>query len=628
MDPKIFLRFDEAVATRRPIDDGGALTELDVVAGIVMPTVVDGVTGKARSFGGAAGTHGLVATDRVSGTTLFNRDVSVRALITYDVALAVGGAPATLIARGKGNSAAEYHPFALEIRLINTPSLIGEVAWLWQDGAGVEKSQIGGHFQAPASGFVLLTATRRWVSSTEVILRYYAGDELLAEVPSVDGSIGGGTTGQMAIGTRYSGGAYTYFYGGKIDQLQVYDRELTAEEVRGTYERIVYHQPRAISMVRELHPPGFPISGDPTSRVQRETIIWGNALGYAAAQAENVRDNVLPDRAYGEVLEAWERITAQSPKPGDAIDDRRARVVARMRQRQGVSVPGIKAALEGLIDTDPDNLEILGFDQTVTDSFATLSDLRWWMEPSAQWTLAAGAMRGQAAAGTYTYEARTWYTALESIGGDGKGVHELAKLVIAALPANGQAGIVLYDSPRGSVLFLGVRNNAGTYEVVTEAFRASVSQGVTVQASLGGSPPAAIWLHLRQVVDAAAPELQEFRAAWSTTSQTTGYTVSTAITHPWRSQWAGMYLRTAGAIGSAIDVAFDDSIVRAPYGDRASWLYVYRNPALAGTLDKEAANAILRGLKQAHTAGAVISAKAALCDDPLCLCDEEPLGGI
>jgi hypothetical protein len=628
--PSVFLRFDEVSPDAiRPVDVAGGLNDLDAgnVFGLAgnanMPTIVDGVCGRARLFGGNAGQHGLAARDAVPGSTLHNRDVSVRAILTYD--MSASSTIATIIARGINTGAAEYVAFGLEVRKVNTAANAAEVRWMWHDAAGVERLQIGGHFIASAS-WMLLTATRRWVSSTEVVLRYYLGDQLLSEVTSVDGSIGGGTTALTSIGARFSGSAWSRWLGGKIDELQVMPYELTPEEVTATWRRITVHQPRGYQLLGELHDQGFPISADPSSRVQKETRQWGNGLGFAAAQAENVLENIRPDRAYGEVLRSWETVTAQSPKPGDSVDERRARVVARMRQRAGVSIPGVGEALRELVDTHPDNLEILAFDQTVVETFAGgLNTLRWLYDPAAQWTISASALRVQSTSSIqFTDGIRDWYTARMPIGGKGRGAQHLAKVTPTTLGATSEVGIFLGDLAKGNFILLGVRNTGAQVQVIQEVFRLWVTQGGPVVLDvLGGL--AATWLLIRKTANTA----DEFDMLWSDVAEAGPYDINDGQASGFTEvYWAGMYARSIGAGTPTIDAKFDDVKVRTPYSDRAFRLYVFRDPALAGSPDLTAANNILDGLKQAHTDADVVTAKIALCDDTNTTCDSTPMGAI
>lgn len=61
--------------------------------------------------------------------------------------------------------------------------------------------------------------------------------------------------------------------------------------------------------------------------------------------------------------------------------------------------------------------------------------------------------------------------------------------------------------------------------------------------------------------------------------------------------------------------------------DRSIYLFhVYRNPALTGTADIEAAQAVLDTVAQSHTLGRVCESVALRCDNPDSLCDRDLLG--
>lgn len=752
-------------------------------------------------------------------------DAGVRKPITwqniFNLTIAQADQRGTLYARGKGGSAAEYLGAGVELRVVNASQNVGELAWLWQDTSGVLKRQVGGHFAPPATGYLMLTATRRWVSSTKVILRYFLGDRMLAEIESADGSIGGGTTGTTTIGARFDGSVWGDFFDGVIDELRVVDYELAPEEIAATWDRISKHQPAGYRAVRDLFPPEAPISSDPTSRIQKLLLIAGNALGYGAAQAENVRNNQLPNRAYGPVLEEWEGIVDEPSKPIDSTDARRARVIGHMRQRSGVSIPGIKAALRELVATDTDNLEMLAFkplqvenyrlpEQWDYDGFRTSQTTNWgttapsgyqrvstlrktgganntWdagassvetfagdvmvevmVGPSSveaifglssssdasvsyndidfaldiagggtlnvyeggvfkfasTWVVgdrvqvkrtgtavtyhkndngtpfytsastssgavyvdtsvyALGAelfrvhvvtgggfggpgtpltwqnivgvaidsdpLRAVVAGATdlqYTGAKRDWCTASETIPhassiklnntpAEGFGAHLLTKIDPLTIPANGEVGVAFHDFTRGHTIFFGIRNNAGTYQVITERFVDWVSQGVTVRST---TSLVAHWLHLYHdvpnpgangyAIGALTPTTWNMKADWSTTNATSGFT-SYAFTHPGRYQWAVLYARTiGGAIGSSMSVDFADTRLLSLYGDRPCFFYAYRNPALAGTPDTIGAHGIVQGLKHANTFGTFITSKSLLCDSSGSGCDRGPMGG-
>ncbi len=624
MSNVLLLRLNESDAELRPVDDAENLADL-AKTGADAPDVVDAATGRGRQFT-SADEDGLAAVDVDTGSTLLTRDASIQAIASWDIEAADAyGSPQTLYARGKGTASAEYVGAGLELRVVNAALRIGELRWIWHDLSGVLKTQTGGHFQVPADGFLLLTATRRWVSSTRVVLRYYLGDELLAEVESVDGEIGGGTTGTTSIGTRYTGAAWEQFFDGVIDELRVTDDELTAEEVVATWRRITIEQPRGYQLVREMHDPGFPISMDPGSRAQRETRLWGHALGFAAAQAENIRENILPDRAYGRVLERWEAITKQAPKPGDGVDTRRRRVVGRIRQRLGVSIPGVGVALEELVDTEAENLEIYAFDQTMVEDFATLNETRWHYNPSAAFTIASGALRVQAAAVPAIDMLFDWYRAKQSIGGNGRGAHLIAKLDPTTIADDAEVGFYFENRITNHAFLFGMRRvSAGDVSLVTEHFLGGAGQGAVVREAMGAAV-ADRWLQIK-FQEPAEDALFTVKRA---TSSSGPWTTVEDIAAPGMTtfHWCGVYVRAVDGSTVTLDASVDDFTVRAPYGDRSFRFYVLRDPSLPGDADYLGANAVINGLRQAHTAAHVVQTLEALYDDDSTIYDDAPMGG-
>lgn len=629
VDNLLLLRLDEVDSALRPADAMGNLGDLGIEAGLTMPAVVDAALGRGRQFVSSA-TTGLLAKDVVAGSTLATRDLSIQVVMSWDLAAqTLSGESGTIYARGRGGSAAEYYSAILALDPLSPTT--GEVRLHWTVGGGTDFSANGAEFVVPA-GFFMLTTTRRWVNSETVVTRHYLGDRLLLETTTDEGAIDGGTTGTTTIGARHDG-TWQDFFDGTIDELRVVGYELTLEEIASTWQRITYHQPRGYQLVREMHDPGFPIAQDPASRAQRETRMWGHALGYAVAEAENLR-NLLPHRAYGEALTEWETIVKESPKPRDSTDQRRARVVGRMQQNAGVSIPGIGQALEELLDTDASNLEVFSFTHDTVDDFAAagtaLNPLRWYYEPAADWTISGNSLRAQAdgiTASVFTGSVRDWKTARMSIGGNGREVKLLAKITTAALPASGEVGLWVGDRAVGNFLLVGIRNVAGTRTLVSERFKLWVSQGLLAHGTTTGVPH---WLRFRWSDDDSFFGLIDeapYRLEWSTVGEGGPWTASGLIIGPNVVQWAGLHLRSPAG-GGASDVSFDDVRTRAPYGDRALRFYVYRDPGLSGSPDILGANNVLQALKQAHTEGAVITSEIALYGDASAGYGGPPMGGI
>jgi len=634
------LHFRETDATLLPTDDVGALHDLDVDAGLTMPPVAAAFTGFGRAFSPG---FAVDATDVVPGSTLATRDLTIRTLIAWDVnGQSVYGQPGTIVARGKGNAPGEFVSYGLELRVVNLPLGVGELRMWWQDTAGNVRTQLGGQFIAPGpDAYMMLTAVRHWVSSSQVELRYYAGDQLLADLVSSDGDIGGGTTGTFCVGTRYAGGAPSRFLVGVIDELQVLNYEITAEETAATWDRMARLQPRGYRAIRDLLPPRAPISDDPGSRFQKLLRIAGHAVGYAAAQAENVRRNLLPDRAYGPALERWEgSIVGESPGPADTAPKRRKRVTSHFSQRAGSSMLGVQAALAELLAIAPSQLQFLGFDNTQREDWsAGLRIERWRADPPAQWTIANGALRVQAASGAnllFNGTTRNWYSCLLSVDATpswlpgAPSCDAVLQVTPATLPPGAEVGLVFWDWGRVNGFFVGVRNSGGALQVASERFLRAVSQGVTVHATTSLTSH---WLQLTQntsdlIQDPTGESLQPHTVRWSTTGPTTGFSSAGAIPFSYCVNWIGMYARAnVTAIGTALDASFGAVAVRSPRGTRPFHWYVYRDPALPGTPDLVGARAALGRLGQAFTVVGVITSKSVLFDDVNTGFDSEPCGG-
>ncbi len=163
-------------------------------------------------------------------------------------------------------------------------------------------------------------------------------------------------------------GTYGNFLAGTIDEMRVIDRALTREEVEATWRRLTQWQPQAEQLVLDSHPPGWPVDLSASTDAGKETRMWGQGLGHAAADIEVLREYTMPDRAFGDVLEQWEDIARQTPRAFDDEAKRRSRIIGHIRQRAGVSPDGVRAALEDLVGTDPDNLELTAYSQEAVDN--------------------------------------------------------------------------------------------------------------------------------------------------------------------------------------------------------------------------------------------------------------------
>lgn len=636
MSEVICLRFDEPFDNVLPSDQAEQLEDMNAPAGATMPAVVSAFTGIGREFSDVAVT-GLSAVDAVDGNTTLTRTMSVQAILKFDLAAqALYDERGTVIARGINSaSAAERRAYCLDLRVVNESTRAVEVRWQWENIGGAEYQASGAWFTAPADSdaFIMITATRRWVSSDEVVVRYFLGAQLIGEFVETEGDIGGGTTGTTTVGVAIAAGSVLYnHFCGVIDEIRVVDYELSQTEIEATWLRITEYQEMGVQLYIEQHPPGWPVSFDAATRHGREASLIGHGLGYAAAQIENFRANMMPDRAYGRVLERWESIVGVEPRHGDSVDARRDRVLSRFRQHAGVSPPGVVAAVSPLLG---DDVDVIAFSNIIEDDFATLQEQRWQPNPAAKWS-AAGSLVVDTDDSSATFPT-DWRTVLTGVDGPtrigGYGAQLFVRVDPDGLIDGGEVGVCLYDKVRKDALLLGVRLDGVNYKVVSQRYVNGVSLGETVHATTSNTPH---WLHVGATpVDYSgqeATDLVDHFVRWSTTSATDGFTTADPGDFSFVVGWCGFYARGydggTDIDGTGMQAAFDDARVFFPHGLRPFYFYAMRDAALPGEYDLVSASATLKKLKQAHTHACAITSLDVLCDDADSGCDLGPCGGI
>lgn len=571
-------------------------------------------------------TGGLSAGDKAGKSSLLTRDVSIQAIIAIDHSNGQGAANTWLALRGTdvytAAGATEYTAYGLKMQI--DPSLAGagevKVAWTWQDLAGVIFLDTYASFTAQHGEFFLLTCTRRWVSTTSVVVRYYVGDQLLVERTVVSGEIGGATTGSFLVGPNWFGW---------LDELKVVEREMSAEEIRATWARIVTHQPGGVAALRGLAPPGVPWSRSESSDVARLLKAAGQAVGYATAKAHELRETFLPAAAYRDVLARWERLVGLQSRAQVALDTRRARVVSRLERDNGYSPPKIKDVLSTPFALTVADIELLEFAPTITDDFAALNDERWRAEPAAAWSIVAGELQlNVAAAADMRFDPASYfrpYHCRTPVDVDDDLVAQVKLSTYwAALPSTAIVGLFLADRAATEAFWFGVKNDGGTRKLGY----VSLKDGVLGAFQTLANPSSDVAYYLR-VTKLSASGLGWWRLSWSTTSFAAGASttdVSGLIDYARDVGVAGM--ATATALASGLTATFDDFLVRAPQSRRAFHWYAYRDPGLPGDHDMLTANRLVDTLKPAHTDAAAITSKSVLCDDVDAGCDLSPLGGV
>lgn len=631
MSAIILLRFDES-AKLQPSDALGNLDDLGTQTGIVAPPRVSAWTGFGRQFSQAS-THGLVAPDKSSNGTLLQRDVTIQALISLTLTGASG--LQTIIARGLNDgTASERYAYGLELQEQSGFPGFVEVRWYWQDSSGTTKTQAPGVFKSPGDGVqFMLTATRRWESSTRVVVRYYVNDILIAELVSADGDISGGTTGHTTIGARKATGSYGRYLNGVIDELLVLDNELSIEEIRHTWKRLTDYQPGGFDTFAGLAPPGSRWTKNPGNDIGKKAKIVAQLLGMAVAGAEEIRALILPDAGPLEIVARWESILDLSARPGDSLDRRRARILGFLAREEGFDVPTVQQALSEPMDLDPADIQILEFTNTVTDDFATTIGSQWFNSGGATWSIVAGELQAFAALGADLRAAPFLLQAAEP-----HRIYVSAKLGaqdFIAMPSATFFGLALFDRAANSSLLFGILNNGGDPKI---CYRITV-RGVVTTSGVGpfvvlNSPvldgfdqAGPFWLRIATSQDPGFVDDGTLTLSYSITGPSSGFTdvaINTGVTSGWTLAGFAVFSLVA-SIGDSLTAKFDDFVLHNADSVRPFCWYAYRNPALAGNPDMGGADALVQRMKPAYTHAAALAVLSCICDDVRDgLCDRGP----
>lgn len=613
----ILLHFDESAALQ-PSDSLGNLEDLGTETGIVAPGRVSTWAGFGRQFLQAS-TNGLVAPDKSSNGTLLLRDLTIQALLSLTLTGASG--PQTLIARGLNDgTASERYAYGLELQEQAAFPGFVEVRWFWQDSSGTIRTQAPGVFRHPGDGVeFMLTATRRWQSTTSVVVRYYVNDQLVAELASTNGDISGGTTGHTTIGARKASGSYGRYLNGVVDELAILDIELSLEEIRHTWKRLTEYQPGGVETFAGLMPPGARWYANPGNDIGRKAKIVGQLLGLVVAGAEEVRALSLPDAAPIEKAAQWEGILDLTTRPGDSLDVRRARLVGFLSHEEAFDVPTIQQALSEPMDLAPSDVQILEFTNTVTDGFASIGS-QWFDGQGATWSIIPGALQAFAAAGSdLRWEDRKTPFLLQAA--EPFRLYVAGTLLsFATIPQSTFMGLALHNRDVGEWLWFGIYNNGGTLQLGYRTAAAGAAPGAW-NSLVSPTSIAPYWLRI------ATSQAQGFTGggpltlSWSTTSATSGFTsqqvsVGTIAPNGWH--YAGFALfATVASTAADTTVTFDDFVLHTADSVSPFVWYAYRNPALPGAPDMAGADALVRRTKPAYTHAAAIAALQCICDDLL-----------
>jgi len=631
MSAVVLLRFNES-GKLQPSDTLGNLADLGTEAGIVAPSRVTAWTGSGRRFL-QAGVTGLIAPDVSGNGTLLQRDATIQALISLTLSGATGAQ--TIIARGLNDgTASERYAYGLELeQQAGSPGFV-EVRWFWQDEGGAIKTQAPGVFRSPGDGVeLMLTATRRWESTSRVVVRYYVADELIAELVSPDGSIAGGTTGRTTIGARKAAGAYGRHLNGVLDELLVTDNELSLEEIRHTWKRLTEYQPGGVETFAALTPPGSVWAKNLGNDVGKRVKIVGELLGLAVAGAEELRALLLPDAAPLELVERWEAICELSASPGDSLDVRRTRILSYLARDEGFHLAAVQAALAGPMALDAGLVQLLEFTNTITDDFSGgIAAERWFDGGGAVWSTVAGELHAFAPAGAFVRPESRATPFLLASAEPGR-LYVAAKLgpgALSTLPIGAFYGLVLHNRAANDWLWFGIANLGGDPTVAYRTAVAGNAPGpyapLDVPVTDGPS-----WIRIASPQRASGGGGAALTVSYSRTGPSDGFTdvaITSAVPSSWA--WAGFAITSDfEPLPEAIAVSFDDFVLHNADSDRPYLWYAFRDPTVDGRPDMVGAQRLVQKLKPVYTHAAAVMSKSVRCDDPRDgLCDQGPLGAL
>lgn len=613
---------DEQADEVLPSDETGTGPDLQPVDPDAVPEIVDGFTGPARQLG-----DGLAFTSAENtGDADIRRDMTAQAILELDfdaqvaigtLGIVVGGGTCWQLSLA-AMAATERH---VRIRLgwedTNLSGSLDEPE-LAEDGVVVGWPE----------NWVLLTATRRWLSPTEVRVRYYLQDQLVGENISPYGAIEPSFSPYLTMGCRraISGPPdFEAFLAAKIDSWKVTDFEMTAEEVEATFKRLAVHQPAGGAMVRACQPPGQVYSEDPDSAIQRELAIDGDALGLALAKLEELRTDFSPARAWS-MLDDWERICRLPPKLLDTVETRRNRVLSFLRKVHGHSVPGVQEALAAAMDLDPDQVEVLEYVNLWTDDFAT-AVASWWRQEHGGITIVSGEVKlelDNAVDGRWPLTLGQPTILWHSIDGDvldndpAEGADVTIELSSVNIGNGCHVGLVAWNLAR-QLFFFGYYRTGGVTKL---GWRKWSGGGFGAFTALEDPAPAlSQWLRMRFDGGTA------WRVWWNGTGPDeldNETAIPAGIALP-RNVGLAIFQDT-DTNPSAADCTFDDYRGFFPNGLRVFNWYAYRDPLLDGSPDMPGARAIVAKLKPAETEASAVTVTTVKCDSADSLCDDGPLG--
>jgi len=381
-----------------------------------------------------------------------------------------------------------------------------------------------------------------------------------------------------------------------IAEIAIDGDAISAEEVRQEYRRMLVHQPAGATVVRNNLPPGSSYNQLASSLVQKLIAAEGDAIGHLLALGAQMSEDWLPDRAYGQHLEHWERVLKVASRADDTSAQRRAVCVAAMRKELGFALEDIKTALSPLLDVDTKDIEIVEFTGLRTDDFST-DDIT--TPPSSLWSTKAGA-------GTITIEAgpllrlainsgenARWYNGgaprrevalAANLGEDVDGATMMSTVVRTSPASPGNNQDVIYGhfwrDVVGNAVIIGKQwNQADSYEHVV-GYEVSLDDGIAATL-FDVDPGSSGFDHILTRYDTAGQMYYEYA---STLGGLLGYGGTSQAANLSSPRWAGLCIVGLDSSTSAAwDIDFTDFRLFEPKSPRGHVAIVYRDPSDPGT---------------------------------------------
>lgn len=660
------FRFQESDGVL-PADALGNLHDLSIDTGLAMPAMASSTfTGRGRRF--VNGAHnGFVTTDASDLGTLQKHDASVQAILSLDAATS---AVHTVYARGT-NSGALADRIALGLQVRVTTSGMYEARLFHHDENGTFQLMPPGVFQPLGTGkLFLLTATRAWLGRDRVVVRYYVGETQIADILTSHGSIAGGTQARTTVGVRGNAGAWTDYLCGVIDELAVYNYELSPGEVRQTWRRMTQHQPAGVDMFVGLEPPGVPWYDDPGNEIGKIVKTVGQSVGLKVAAAEELKDLWLPGSpAPLDVIGRHEDLAGVVPGRLDSLDQRNARLLMLAQSPTDEAIPTMLDLFAERFGQDigqgSAELEVIEIRNTFTpvlDSSlgATLDPELWTTDNlgnagaqfvvSAQHRLAISSANGQDlryAAARLGVHARMpidvgeagpennsplnkpgrWYAQTKIDDYDSLAQGTGVGMVFASLGRGEHTWLGIYRhtvaeaAPNTWDVYLRVRGRDGTVQETTLAFSLAPKLGAGV----------AVWLRIRPhvgVVFGGGGQVTYDLYASIEGPESGFELLSNVSTVQGAPEWMGWSI--ISTIAAPLDSYANVSHLSCFCPDSLrtfSW-YVFRDANEYGAVNPEPARKLFQRVKHAHTVGGVCQSKSVIYDDAILgLYDAGPMGG-